>query len=44
MYHFQIVIKYKKESNLYNVLKELDNIYSTNKNVNIEIDFNPNRM
>ena len=41
IYRFQIIIKYKKEPNLMNILKELDNMYITNNKVNIEIDNNP---
>ena len=41
IYRFQILIKYKKDPNLNKVLKELDNIYVVNRNVNIEIDNNP---
>ena len=41
IYRFQILIKYKKDPNLKKALKELDNIYVVNRNVNIEIDNNP---
>ena len=41
IYRFQILIKYKKDPNLNKALKELDNIYVVNRNVNIEIDNNP---
>lgn len=40
-YRMQIIIKYKYSNNLYQVLKDLDNLYSMNKNVRLEIDFNP---
>ena len=41
IYRFQLILKYKKEDNLMDVLKELDNIYKLNNKVNIEIDNNP---
>ena len=41
IYRFQIIVKYKKEDNLMNILKKLDEIYMSNNNVNIEIDNNP---
>ncbi len=40
-YRFQVVIKYRYDDKLNNVLKELDNIYLNNNDVNIEIDINP---
>lgn len=40
-YRMQIIIKYKYSNNLYQVLKDLDNLYSMNKNARLEIDFNP---
>ncbi len=39
-YRFQIIIKYKKEQDLIEVLKELDNLYKLNKKVYLEIDLN----
>ena len=44
IYRFQCIIKYKKDDNLFKVLKELINHYKTNKIVNIEIDNNPNKL
>ena len=41
IYRFQLILKYKKEDNLMEVLKELDNMYKLNNKVNIEIDNNP---
>ena len=41
IYRFQIIIKYKKDSNLMCTLKKLDELYMTNNYVNIEIDNNP---
>ncbi len=44
IYRFQIIIKYRHEIKLKEVLKELDNEYILNKNINIEIDINPLRI
>ena len=41
VYRFQIIVKYKREPNLFNVLKELDELYMLNNKCNIEIDNNP---
>ena len=41
IYRFQIILKYKKDSNLLDILKDLDEIYMLNNKVNIEIDNNP---
>lgn len=41
IYRFQIILKYKRDSKLFNCLKELDEIYMLNNKVNIEIDNNP---
>ncbi len=38
IYRFQIIIKYKFDSNLNKVIKTLDELYATSKNVNLEID------
>lgn len=43
-YRMQIIIKYKKEANLKTVLKEIDNMFITNKNIRLEVDFNPIRI
>ncbi len=40
-YRFQIIIKYQKVFNLYEVLKDLDSIFTNQKNVYLEIDNNP---
>lgn len=44
IYHFQIIIKYTKENNLYEVLSTIDQNYVLNNKVNIEITFNPIRL
>ena len=41
IYSFQIVIKYTKDNNLNNILKSLDDIYSSYKDVNVDYIFNP---
>lgn len=43
-YRMQIIIKYKKEANLKTVLKEIDNMFITSKNIRLEVDFNPIRI
>lgn len=44
VYRFQIILKYKREDNLYNALSKLLDHYKTNNKVKIDIDFNPNRI
>ncbi|MBQ6841205.1 MAG: primosomal protein N' [Bacilli bacterium] len=44
IYNFQITIKYTFDDNLKDVLKEIDQMFSTDKKVNIEITFNPSRF
>lgn len=41
IYRFQIIIKYKKETDILPILNELDNIYKTNPKVQLEVDNNP---
>lgn len=41
IYRFLVIIKYRYDVELKKVLKELDNVYATNKDVYLEIDFNP---
>ena len=40
-YRFGILIKYKKEDNLYNFLEKILEYYKTNDKIKIDIDFNP---
>ena len=42
--HFNIIIKYKKDDNLKEVLKELINHYKANYKIKIDITFNPNNI
>jgi len=44
VYRFQIMIKYKKEENLYQILENILEHYKMDNNVKIDIDFNPNRI
>lgn len=39
-YYFQIIIKYKKEENIFKVLKDINDTYVTNK-VSVDINVNP---
>ena len=41
LYRFNIIIKYKKEENLYKALNYLQEHYKNINNVDIDIDFNP---
>ncbi len=41
VYRFQLMIKYKKESDLFQVLRGLMEHYQSNQKVKIDIDFNP---
>ncbi len=41
IYRFQLMIKYRFDKKILNVLKELDNLYQMNKKVNIDFDINP---
>ncbi len=41
IYRFSITIKYRFDAGLKKALKEIDDIYASNRNVFLEIDFNP---
>ena len=41
LYRFNIIIKYKKEENLYKALSYLQDHYKSMNNIKIDIDFNP---
>ena len=43
-YRFNIIIKYKKEDNLYKVLEQIIDYYKSNSKIKIDIDFNPNQI
>lgn len=44
IYRFSITIKYRFDKHLMKVLKDLDEIYATNKNCFLELDINPLRI
>lgn len=44
VYRFQVIIKYRSDPKLFEVLKTIDNEYILNKDVNIEIDIDPLRL
>ncbi|MBR7042294.1 MAG: primosomal protein N', partial [Bacilli bacterium] len=44
IYHYQCIIKYKKDDKLVPVLTKLDEIYKINNKVDISIDVNPIRV
>ena len=44
IYRMQIMIKYRYDDLLYNVLKYIDSIYANDRKIKLEICFNPNRM
>lgn len=43
-YRYGIILKYKKEDNLYETLEKIINHYKENKKITIDIDFNPNHF
>ncbi len=44
IYRYGIIIKYKKDTNLYQILNRLIEHYRSNNKVNLELDFNPNHF
>jgi len=44
IYRYQCIIKYKKDDTLNDTLIKIINHYKTNKDINIEIDNNPNKL
>lgn len=44
IYRFNIIIKYKTDDKLYQVLEELIDHYKSNTKIQIDIDFNPNSL
>ena len=44
VYHYECIIKYKRDDNLNKVLTKLDEIYKLNNKVDIAIDVNPIRV
>ena len=41
IYHYQIILKYQYQDNIYEVLERLVDYYATINKVNLEVDFNP---
>ncbi len=41
IYHYQLILKYQYQDNIYEVLEKLVNYYATINKVNLEVDFNP---
>lgn len=44
IYRFQLIIKYREEKHIIELLKELDEMCALNKKVNLEIDINPTKI
>ena len=44
IYHYQIIIKYRKDDKLIEILKFIDNMYKQNTKIEVEVDFNPIRI
>ncbi|MDO4963686.1 MAG: primosomal protein N' [bacterium] len=43
-YYIQLIIKYKNIKDIYNEIKFIQNKYINNSKINIDIDFNPNKI
>jgi len=44
IYHYQIIIKYRKDDKLKETLKFIDNMYKQNTKIEVEVDLNPIRI
>ncbi len=44
IFHYQIIIKYRKDDNLIKCLKFIDDMYKKNNKIEVELDFNPIKM
>lgn len=44
VYHYQVIVKYRKDDNLIKSLKFIDDMYKKNSKVDIVIDFNPSKI
>jgi len=44
VYRFQCLIKYRKDENIFELLKRIDDFYKKDVKINIEIDINPIRI
>ena len=44
VYHYQCIIKYKRDDKLNRVLREIDNIYKVNNKIDVDVDVDPVRI
>ena len=44
VYHYQCIIKYKRDVRLKKVLREIDDIYKVNNKVDVDVDMDPVRI
>ena len=44
VYHYQCIIKYKRDDKLSKVLREIDNIYKVNSKIDVDVDVDPVRI
>ena len=44
IYHYQCIIKYKRDDKLNSVLREIDNIYKVNSKIDVDVDVDPVRV
>ncbi len=44
IYHYQLILKYKYQDNIHEVLEKLVGYYASNNKIRLEIDFNPIHM
>lgn len=44
VYHYQCIIKYKRDERLNSVLREIDNIYKVNNKIDVDVDVDPVRI
>ena len=44
IFRYNILLKYKKEDNLYDILEKILEHYKSNVSVKVDIDFNPSQM
>ena len=44
IYHYQCIIKYKRDDNLSRVLREIDDIYKVNNKIDVDVDVDPTRI
>ncbi len=44
IFRYNIILKYKSDSTLYEILEKIINHYKTNSKIRIDVDFNPSQM